>query len=85
MGVAVITSTSGRRPFCPSACRWRTPKRCCSSMSTSPSRSKETPSWISAWVPTATRAVDSTAARRALASARAASGDQRDLHPIDWK
>ncbi len=30
-----------------------TPKRCCSSTTTSPSRANCTPSWISAWVPTA--------------------------------
>ena len=37
MGVAVMTRTSGCSPFARSAARCITPKRCCSSMTTSPS------------------------------------------------
>ena len=54
MGVADITSTWGRS-FSPllaaRAARWSTPNRCCSSVMTSPSRRKDTPSLSSAWVP----------------------------------
>ncbi|SOD03440.1 hypothetical protein SAMN05216486_11328 [bacterium JGI 053] len=53
MGVALITSMSARVPISASARRCRTPKRCCSSTTTSPSRSNSTLSWISACVPTA--------------------------------
>ena len=38
MGVALITSRWGWSPFCARAARWATPKRCCSSVTTSPSR-----------------------------------------------
>ena len=38
IGVAVITSTSGASPLVDSASRWCTPKRCCSSTTTRPSR-----------------------------------------------
>ena len=42
IGVAVITSTCGAAPSCENAARWATPNLCCSSMTTSPSRSKKT-------------------------------------------
>ena len=51
IGVAVMTRTSGTIPFFRSAARWTTPKRCCSSITTSPRFRKTTPSWIRAWVP----------------------------------
>ena len=59
MGVAVMTSRSGSRPV-PSAprplsrraARCSTPKRCCSSITTTPSEEKTTASVRSAWVPT---------------------------------
>ena len=38
MGVADMTSTWGLSPLSESAARWATPKRCCSSAMTSPSR-----------------------------------------------
>ena len=58
MGVAVITSRSGSRPW-PSAprplarraARCSTPKRCCSSMTTTPRERKPTRSVRRAWVP----------------------------------
>ena len=55
IGVAVITSTSGTGPppaFAFSAARCSTPKRCCSSITTTPRLWNATASWISAWVPT---------------------------------
>ena len=54
--MAVITSTSGTaRPpaLSRSAARCSTPKRCCSSTTTTPRLSNATPSWISACVPIA--------------------------------
>ena len=36
MGVADMTSTLGASPFSPSIVRWRTPNRCCSSVTTRP-------------------------------------------------
>ena len=52
IGVAVITSTSGIRPFDRSVARCTTPKRCCSSMMASPSEWKFTVPCTSACVPT---------------------------------
>ncbi len=52
MGVALMTSQWGSRPFCLSASRWRTPNRCCSSTTTSCSLRNVTASWNRAWVPT---------------------------------
>ena len=64
IGVAVITSTSGTRssgrPRLRSTSRCSTPKRCCSSTTTTPSEASSTPSWMSAWVPT-TRSTDPSA------------------------
>ena len=51
IGVAVSTSTSTASPFCVSASRWCTPKRCCSSTMASARSWKATSSWNSAWVP----------------------------------
>ena len=56
MGVAVRSRTSGAAPLPISAARCSTPKRCCSSITTSPSRRNATPSCSSAWVPTTSRA-----------------------------
>ena len=53
MGVADMTSTLGASPFSDSSVRWRTPKRCCSSVTTRPRFLYSTPSVISAWVPIA--------------------------------
>ena len=55
-GVAVMTSTSGTASpalLSRSAARCSTPKRCCSSITTTPSERNSMPSWISAWVPMA--------------------------------
>ena len=59
MGVAVMTSRSGSRPVPSSprplsrrAARCSTPKRCCSSMTTTPRERKATWSVSRAWVPT---------------------------------
>ena len=75
MGVAVITSTSGTRPASPapferSAARCSTPKRCCSSITTTPSEWNATPSWMRAWVPMT---------RSTLPSARPASTSRRSV------
>ena len=43
IGVAVITSTSGELPFARSRSRCSTPKRCCSSITATPSRANSTP------------------------------------------
>ena len=85
IGVAVITSWCGAlpsaAPFSRNARRWCTPKRCCSSMITRPSRAKLTRSWNSAWVPTASSIVPSampaSAARRSFAGKRPPSSTQR--------
>ena len=53
MGVADMTRMCGLSPFAASVARCATPKRCCSSVTTSPSRLKSTSSWMSACVPTA--------------------------------
>ena len=69
MGVAVITSTwGGVALFCHSLARCATPKRCCSSMTTSPRRANCTLSSITACVPT--RMWTSPAASRPSTSAR---------------
>ena len=55
MGVAVITSRSGITdpgPRSRSTARCSTPKRCCSSITTTPRARYSTPSEIRAWVPT---------------------------------
>ena len=52
IGVAVITRMSGARPFPPNSMRWRTPNRCCSSITASRRSWKVTSDWNSAWVPT---------------------------------
>ena len=49
-----MCSVCGETPLARSRARCSTPKRCCSSMITSPRRSKSTPSVSSACVPTAT-------------------------------
>ncbi len=49
VAVSVSTSTSARRRF--SCSFWRTPKRCSSSMMTSPRFLNLTSGWISLWVP----------------------------------
>ena len=55
IGVAVMISWCGnlppREPLSRSVSRWCTPKRCCSSTMTSPSRAKAIDSWNSACVP----------------------------------
>src|SRR5438034_90021 len=67
MGVALMTSTStDSAPRRWSAARWSTPKRCCSSTMASPRRAKATPSWMSAWVPTASGMVPSASPASAL-------------------
>ncbi len=84
MGVAVITSRSGSaassersRPLSRSAARCSTPKRCCSSMTTTPRARKRTSSVNKAWVPT-TMSTDpsrrpSSTAWRSLARSRPVS------------
>ena len=89
MGVAVMTSTSGRTPLAMSVARCITPKRCCSSTTTSPSRENSTPSSSSACVPTASAARPlRTAARasfcslpRACAPTRASSTPEPSSQP----
>ena len=68
-----MTSTSGTEPsdFSRRAERCSTPKRCCSSMTTMPSREKRTASVNNAWVPT-TRST-SPLARPASSLARSAA------------
>ncbi len=56
IGVAVSSSTSGAEPLLMSAARCSTPKRCCSSITTSPSCLNATVSCSSACVPMMTRA-----------------------------
>ena len=53
IGVAVMTSTSGTAvpALSRNAARCSTPKRCCSSTTTTPRLWNATPSWIRAWVP----------------------------------
>ena len=70
IGVAVSTSTSTASPFCVSASRWCTPKRCCSSTIARARSRKETTSWNKAWVPTS-RSM-SPSARRSRISLRSA-------------
>ena len=53
MGVADMTSRWGARPFWDSLERWPTPKRCCSSVMTSPRSLNSVVSESRAWVPTA--------------------------------
>ena len=68
IGVAVITNrwgTSPSRPLARSRSRCRTPKRCCSSTTTSPRSKKSTESWINAWVPTMIPASPVTMSSRA--------------------
>ena len=55
-------------PFEVRAKRWWTPKRCCSSTTTSPRSRNSTPAWKMAWVPT-TRSI-SPEARPAMVSSR---------------
>ena len=57
-------------PFARSAARCSTPKRCCSSITTTPSDRNSTPSWISAWVPISEVDLARRPARRACAGAR---------------
>ena len=52
IGVADMASRCGLSAFCVSARRWPTPKRCCSSITASPSRGSSTDSENSACVPT---------------------------------
>ena len=63
--------------------RWRTPKRCCSSTTTSPRRANSTDSWMSAWVPVTTLPPPSARAastRGALAGV-GPPGEQQRLDP----
>ena len=82
IGVAVITSTSGTAApaFSRSAARCSTPKRCCSSTTTTPRLWNATPSWISAWVPMArsTRAVGEPGEDALALGARDPVGQQLD-------
>ena len=66
--MAVISSTWGLRPFWASASRCATPKRCCSSTTTSARSRKRTVSCSSAWVPTITRPADAGARARGAVS-----------------
>ena len=71
IGVAVISSTSGCRPLSASVPRCSTPKRCCSSITTSDSALKATSSCTRAWVPTmscTSPAATSASSRRRPAS-----------------
>ncbi len=81
MGVAVITSTSGLQPLRRSTARCITPKRCCSSTTTSPRRANVTASCTSACVPTTSvRAADARLGQHATAPLRRRRpGQQRHL------
>ncbi len=70
IGVAVMTRTCGREPsrdFAARAARCSTPKRCCSSTTTSARSWKSTFSWISACVPMTMPASPLTMSSRRLA------------------
>ena len=73
IGVAVSTSTCGLAPFSRSASRCSTPKRCCSSTTTSPRSKNATFSPSSACVPTTIDAAPETAASVALRRSAAGS------------
>ena len=66
MGVALITSRWGLSALSASAARWRTPKRCCSSVTASPRRANCTPSPSTACVPTTSCAAPVRMASSAL-------------------
>ncbi len=76
MGVAVIVSRSAPRPFRRRAARWLTPKRCCSSMTTSVRLRKARSSERMAVVPKTHASVPS--ARQAATCARSAA----DVAPV---
>ncbi len=79
IGVAVMTSTwGGRMPFSRSASRCSTPKRCCSSTTTSARSANWTCFWIRAWVPTTMPASPEAASSRDAAARRGAlaAGEQ---------
>ena len=81
IGVAVMTSTwGGRAPFSRKASRCSTPKRCCSSTTTSARSANCTCFWISACVPTTMPPRPEAASSRAAAGRRhLAAGQQDDL------
>ena len=63
MGVADMTSISAPAPFSPSALRWATPKRCCSSQTQKASAFGCTSACSRACVPTATSISPAASAR----------------------
>ena len=92
IGVADMTRQSGSVPFSLMSDRCRTPKRCCSSVITSPRWANRTPGWISACVPTTTStAPDAISSRTAFLSAadmlpisnptRIPNGEKRSFSP----
>ena len=69
IGVALITNRSGSSPLPSMRRRCPTPKRCCSSITSSPRRANSSDSWNSAWVPTATAICPRASARRSAGAA----------------
>ena len=83
IGVAVMTSRCGAfSPRPRRASRCSTPKRCCSSTTTSPSSANPTRSWISACVPTTIPASPDCASSRAFFFAAAGSDPDSSVTPV---